>query len=73
MLNKVTKMARDFDALIQTYKWTPYKDDIDFGNKLPFEWKCGMCGTITEILETDATKSYDCSNPRCLWKLKFIM
>ncbi len=65
-------MTRDFDTRIQTYKWIPYNKDIDFGNKLPFLWKC-TCGTITEIIETDTTKTYECSNPICSWKLKFIM
>ena len=66
-------MTRDFDNMIQTYKWTPYKKDIEFGNQLPFEWKCGVCGRITILTENDPTKTYDCSNPRCQWKLKFVI
>ena len=65
-------MVRDFSTRIQTYKWTAYNDDKQFGNKLPFNWRC-TCGTITPIIESDATKAYDCSNPKCAWKLKFIM
>lgn len=58
-------MTIDFDTQIQTYKWTMDK------NKLPFNWKCAVCGTITEIIESDTTKKYDCSNPSCPYKLKF--
>lgn len=66
-------MGYDFENRIQTYKWTPFNEVINLGNKVPFEWKCGICGTITPILETDATKTYSCSNVHCLWKLKFVM
>ena len=73
MLNRGINMVYDFDDCIQTYKWTPYVPETGFGNKIPFKWKCGMCGTITEVLETDATKTYPCSNIHCKWKLKFVM
>lgn len=66
-------MPIDFENQIQTYKWTPYNEDIKLGNKLPFIWKCVVCGTETIVNETDATKSYNCSNPLCTWKLKFVM
>lgn len=55
----------NFETKIFTYLWTKDK------NKLPFNWKCPVCGTKTGVNENDITKTYDCSNPDCNYKLKF--
>lgn len=60
-------MGIDPATMIQTYKWRNDK------NKVPFNWKCQLCGTITPILEVDTTKTHDCSNPKCSIKLKFVL
>lgn len=60
-------MVINIDTLEQTYIWRNDK------NKLPFNWKCQKCGTITPIIETDTTKRYECSNIDCEIKLKFVL
>ena len=66
-------MPINFETKIITYKWTPFNKDSGVGNKLPFYFKCSVCGTITEIVENDPSKTYDCSNPKCGYKLKFVI
>lgn len=68
MLNKVIrKMTVDIKTMVQTYKWRNDK------NTLPFNWKCQTCGTKTDVLSADTTKHYECSNPDCPTKLKFVL
>ena len=67
MLNKVIKMVIDINTMIQTYKWIPDR------NKLPFNWKCQRCGTITPITEIDINKTYQCTGDNCPIKLKFVI
>ena len=55
----------NFETKIFTYLWTKDK------NTLPFNYLCPVCSTITEIIENDMTKTYDCSNKDCNYKLKF--
>ena len=66
-------MPYDTITQIQTYKWTPYNKDNGFGNKLPFNWKCCVCGKTTELIENDPSKTYDCDNTLCPVKLKFTI
>ena len=53
----------DFTTMIYTYM-------LCSENKLPFTWKCIKCGTKTDIIEF-GTSEYECSNPKCVVKLKF--
>lgn len=60
-------MVIDNITHIQTYNWRNDK------NKLPFNWKCQLCGTFTQLISVDTTKTYKCSNIHCEIKLKIIV
>lgn len=66
-------MTIDHENKIISYKWTPYNKDSETGNELPFLFKCSVCGTITDVIENDPSKTYDCSNGKCPYKLKFVI
>lgn len=60
-------MSINLNTMIQTYKWRNDK------NILPFNWKCQLCGTITQIIKVDTNTVTECSNPDCSIKLKFVL